>query len=108
MTDLLSKHIDKIKQLEFQKRRWIILGLIFLLYLIFLSLNWTGDISISPIFWIVAGVVITIITVVWWVWTMTLVNNILESQLEEIIILDDIVKEIKSVKDDIKSLKPSK
>lgn len=108
MTDLLSKHIDKIKQLEFQKKRWMLLGLFFILYLVFFALNWYGNISLKPIFWIITGCIIVIITLVWWVWTMTLVNSILESQMEEIIILDDIVKEIKTVKHDIQELKTGK
>lgn len=108
MTDLLSIHIEKIKKLEYQRRRWIILGLIFVLYLCLLGFNWNPNSPINVIFWIVSGATIATVSIVWWIWTMMLVNSILSSQVEEITILSEIVQEIKSVKDEINNLKSGK
>lgn len=107
MTDLLSLHIEKIKKLEYQRRRWIILGFIFILYLTLLGFNWDPNSTTNMVFWVVSGAAIVTVSVVWWVWTMMLVNSILSNQLEEISILGEIVQEIQSVKSDINKLKSS-
>ncbi len=105
MADLLSENSEKIEQLKFHKNRWAVFGLIFILYMSFVLASWIGDIPVSPLFWLLSGITMTLITIIWWVWTFSLVNDIIQNRINEIAILDTIIQDLKSVKSDVKSLK---
>jgi uncharacterized protein YacL len=105
MTDILSDNSEKIKKLNRHKTRWAVLGLIFILYLAFIIATWIENVHINPAFWIISGIIIVIITVIWWIWTFSLVNDILKNRIKEVAILNNIVVDLKSVKSEIESLK---
>jgi hypothetical protein len=102
MTDLVSLHLDKVKHLEYQRRRWLFLGSVFILYFVSLIVLWTSGINFDPMFWIITGSALIIVTIAWWVWTIVLVNKILANQLNEIVILSTITADLRLVRKDIK------
>ncbi len=106
MAELLSLHLEKIKILEIQRKRWLSLGFIFILYFITSVLLWTSSINFSPVVWVIIGSTLVAATIIWWIWTIMLVNKILANQLNEIVILSTITAELKMVRTDIKTLIP--
>ena len=88
-----------------QRRRWlfassfIVIGVA--IYIAFW--NWFQNLENPFIEWTFISVGL-VVTVNWWYWTMHLVRKYLDHQKHVIVILDDIVTEIKIVKADVKEL----
>lgn len=104
MTESLSLHLEKVKHLEIQRRRWLSLGILFIIYLITSVLLWTSGVNFDPVIWIFSGSLLILITIVWWVWTIMLVNRILANQLNEIVLISTITADLKLVRKDIQTL----
>lgn len=94
--------------LSLQRKVWMWAGVFFLGYLSFLAYDWyTGNVDDHPIFWISSGVVVGIVSIVWWVWTMLVLKKMIDSKIDEITLLAVIIEEVKLVKTDIQQIKKS-
>lgn len=105
MTPELKKQINQLQTIENQRNTWIKLGVIFVIYLVLLAVEWYAEAILTAGVWILAGIIIALTTIVWWVWTMFLIKSLLNTKLEEIQLLTAVIEDIKTVKNDVAELK---
>jgi len=106
MQKFLELYQQRINTIQVQKRSWVIVSLVFLISVISIMVEW-GDISkINNLYlWIFVFSSLISTSVIWWFWTMHIMNTFLKHRKQEIAILEEIVVDIREMKRDIERLK---
>lgn len=88
-----------LRALEDQAARWIILGISAVIFYPIIFLNWSFidkyNLLIPLVALAVAG------TMLWWFWTMRIVTTLLKLQRDESMSLDEILKEVKAIREEV-------
>lgn len=105
---MLAKFIKINYKLSiFNKERaiWMIVSGFMIAFLITIAISWNTILEThNPKIWGAIGLTLVIVTVNWWYWTMGLVKRLLEFQKDEIVILQEIVDDIRTIKNDVQDL----
>lgn len=106
MQKFLEDYNQRIKNIRLQKRSWLAVSISFVIILLTLVLEW-GNISAvnSTYLWVFTFAVLILTSIVWWFWTMRIMSTFLNHRKQEIMILEEIVVDIKQMKRDIEKLK---
>lgn len=97
---------NQIEQVKIQHVLWIKFSFLFVCLCFFLLLEWEEILLIKDK--LLKGGLATIFvttSIFWWYWTMSLIKKLLCFKEKEIIILDELTKDVKSLKQEIISLK---
>lgn len=100
MGNLLKDHVKKLEKFNQERIFWLrISGFVSVAVLLILA-DW-NSLKVSDYLWyfVIAGL---LIAVLWWYWTMRIFRHVLEHRIEEIVILKEIVEDIKDVKQELK------
>ena len=72
--------------------------------IIIVAVIWNWDfVQIRHLQWVVISFGLTI-SAIWWYWTMRLIRLIITQRIQEIYILNEVIHEIRSVKNDVENL----
>lgn len=102
MEQKLKQHLDKLHAFDDERRAWLFLSSFVILTVLGIIFTWDAIIH-SKIIWLLASAGL-ILSVTWWYWTMRLVRHLLDSKQDEYQLLSDIVKMVKEVKENVKTL----
>ena len=96
---MANNRITILKALEAQTAGWIVLGIAAIIFYPLAFFNWDLIKQLQLIiplgFAAIAG------TMVWWFWTMRIVFTLLKLQREESMSLDEILREVKAIREEV-------
>ena len=100
MKNILNRHLEEIRNINTQRKLWLVLS-----SLAFIA---TGAVIFDAkrleelhILWTITSIGI-ILAVVWWYWTMNIINRVLTHRRDEITVLIDLCNEVNFIKEDIR------
>jgi hypothetical protein len=102
MDKKISHHLTHLKLFDNQRKSWLVLSLFVVAAIVGIIYDWDG-INQYHLLWAIASIGCTI-SVSWWYWTMKIIRTLIQHRQEESEILNDVVKCIREVKEDIKKL----
>lgn len=102
MIPRLKKVTDDLSKIELERIFWLRLSAFVVITVLAVILKW-DDIEIAHTQWIFVSAGLSL-SVVWWYWTMRLIRQILQHRRDEVLILHDIVTDIKEIKSEISKL----
>lgn len=105
MTIKFRIHEKTFKKIEKQRSCWFKIGVIFAPTITIVILEWDNILALKNDIWMIIGLTIAGIGFVWWFWTMWIIKKLVQMKLIEIQVLQDTVKDIKTVNEDVKKLK---
>jgi hypothetical protein len=103
MTRKLKTHQENIEKFEYARKFWLKISFFVVVMVNGIVFSWNTA-HPSGWSWLVTSLGL-IVSVVWWYWTMKLVRVILNSRVDELEILKDLTKDIKSIKKDLQKFK---
>lgn len=102
---LLEKFKSDIIRLNKQRVQWIAFSLIiFVVVTLIIFFSETINHLHSHSIWYIIGSVGLLLSINWWYWTLTLIQNVLQHQIDTVIILSEITNDVKEIKTDITDL----
>ena len=106
MQKFLEEYSNYLKNINVQKQTWLIISIWFVILLVTLFLEWHNISEFnSPYLWALVCAGLISISAIWWFWTMRIISTILHHIRRELVILEDIVIDVKKMKTDIEKLK---
>lgn len=94
--------IEKIKR---QSNAWLLLGVAVVFILGSLGYEWN---RLNPNVLLILGVVGISGAVIWWVWTMFIIRQMIDHRIKEEIALREIIDRIKDLQTELKKSLPNK
>lgn len=94
-----------LRKIERQRICWLKIGAIFAPFVGLVILEWNAIISLGNNLWLLAALIIALIGVSWWFWTMAIIRVLINYKLIELEILRGTVDDIKAVYNDVKKIK---
>lgn len=94
---------QSINKLNIERKLWLVLSILVVAASVISFLSW-NSIQVYHLQWVFVTSGITI-SMIWWFWTMRLIRIILNHRLVEIEILQEIVNDIKDIKNNVANLK---
>lgn len=106
MADSLRTHDKYLLLIKKQKARWVKFSALFISILILITIEWAEIVNLNnPLVWCSLALLLVPITVTWWYWTMQVLLSLIAHRTEEVIILKEIIADLRAVKEDIQELK---
>jgi uncharacterized protein (DUF2062 family) len=102
MEQKLKFRLNQLHQFDTERRGWLALSGFVVTAVLGVIFGWNLVVQ-NHLIWLVVAAGLTV-SVIWWYWTMKLVRHLLHSKEDEYVILSEIVKEIRQVKEDVKTL----
>ena len=102
MENVLVNQLKDLKELDIQRKLWLMLSALVILVLGFLIVD-SLYLEEHNLLWTVGALGITL-SVVWWYWAMRLINKLITHRVEEVEVLEDLCVSIKEIKEDIKKI----
>jgi hypothetical protein len=99
MKDILLHHLTELKKIDNQRKAWLLLSALVIVAVSFIIFN-ASRLEEFRILWVVGSLGI-VLAVVWWFWTMRIVNKVISHRTEEINILIELNNNVKGIKEDI-------
>jgi hypothetical protein len=99
MKSILENHLEEIKKINAQRKAWLVLSVLGYISAGAVIFDATR-LDELHILWAVISLGI-MLSVVWWYWTMSIINKVLTHRTNEIAVLIDLYDEVKSIKKDI-------
>lgn len=105
MIDKVKKILNDLDRANEQRKKWLMASSVVIAGIIgwIACWNWIHSLDSVWIDWLMISLGL-IISVNWWYWTMGLVRQYLSHQRSVLEVLDNIVQDLKIVKDDVKNL----
>ena len=102
MVELIKANLETLKAFDQQRKNWLRLSGFVVLVVILIIADWK---TITQSFWgwIAVSMGLTV-SVLWWYWTMSIIRKILETKQIESHIIAELVKDIRSIKEDVKNI----
>lgn len=98
----LSKIIEQLNEFERDRKFWLRLSAFIIIAII--SIIWEWDvIQLNHTEWLFGSIGL-IVSAIWWFWTMRVLRMTLEHRKDEIIILGELIADIKSIKNDVSKM----
>jgi len=106
--DAIKQFNNDIRQLNQQRTYWLILSGFVVATVSAITFFWKFLLNLhSEFVWWTIGFSGIALALVWWWWTMSLINRIIGHQYQMINILEEISTDIEYVKQEVSYLKPS-
>lgn len=96
---MANDRITILKALEAQTAAWIVLGVAAIIFYPIVFINWELIKTLQLI--VPLGLAAIAGTMIWWFWTMKIVFTLLKLQREESMSLDEILKEVKAIRQEV-------
>ncbi len=105
MSNYFAKTKAKLISFSIQRDIWIKFSFLFFIAIVLFITEWADIIALKNKF-LRSGIFIffSCISVCWWYWTMNLIKKLLTFRQEELTILEEISKDIKNIKNDVKNM----
>jgi hypothetical protein len=103
MASKLNTIKQSIGKLNIERKLWLALSGLVVAASFVLFLGW-NTIQVNHLQWVFVTAGVTV-SMVWWFWTMRLIRIILNHRLTEVEILQEIVSDIRDIKDNVANLK---
>ena len=103
MASKLNTIKQSIGKLNIERKLWLALSGLVVAASFVLFLGW-NTIQMNHLQWVFVTAGVTV-SMVWWFWTMRLIRIILNHRLTEVEILQEIVSDIRDIKDNVANLK---
>lgn len=102
MTDILTKHAKKLEKFNQERVFWLKLSAFVCIVILLILADW-NILRVSDYIWyfVIAGLTVAVL---WWYWTMRIFRHILTHRVEELVILKEIVEDVKDVKNELKKI----
>jgi hypothetical protein len=96
---MTTPHITQLEKFNQQRRRWLVLSAFVVISVLATIFDWQ-HIQHHKLEWTLASLGFTL-AVFWWFWTMKLIRYLIDHKIKEHEILNDIVSDIRSIKQEI-------
>jgi hypothetical protein len=98
----MNNHIETLKKFDQERKSWLVLSAFVAVGILGIIFGWNA-VQTNHLIWVVSSLGL-IIAVIWWYWTMRLIRHLIEHKIFEAVILQDIVEDIRHIKDEVKNL----
>ena len=98
----MKNHIETLKKFDQERKSWLVLSAFVAVGILGIIFGWNA-VQTNHLIWVVSSLGL-IIAVIWWHWTMRLIRHLIEHKIFEAVILQDIVEDIRHIKDEVKNL----
>ena len=92
----IKAQFTQLKQFEGQRKGWLVLSAFIAAIVAGIIFDWDSLVN-NHAMWVVASLGL-LLSMVWWYWSMRLIRFVLQYKIEETIILNDIITEIRDIK----------
>ena len=96
----IKKHIEELHIIDSQRKGWLVLSAFVASGLLGIIFGWSA-VEKYHLVWLVVGGGL-IISMIWWYWTMRLINHLIHYKVTESDILNDIVEDIREIKNEVR------
>jgi hypothetical protein len=103
MHNKLQNHIKDLKQMGFERRAWLMLSA-FVVFSIGFIIYGAAQLEQLHLLWII-GTIGLLISMIWWYWSMRIINKLVVHREEEIAVLNDLCSDIKEVRQEVREIK---
>ena len=100
MENKLSKQLHELKEINRQRKAWLILSAFVMTVIAFTVFEWE-IIETNQLIWAVLGIGATV-SAVWWYWTMRTLNKLIHQRAVETEVLYDMVNDIREIKSEVR------
>lgn len=102
----MKKLLEDINNSRRQRSKWIKLSYVFIVFLAFLTINWSTIVETHSLaLWVSISAILIPVAAIWWYWTVNLVRKLLNHREEEFKIIESIVHDLQHIKKDLDELK---
>lgn len=98
----MKNHIEALKKFDQERKSWLALSAFVAVGILGIIFGW-NVVQTNHLIWLVSSLGL-IIAVIWWYWTMRLIRHLIEHKIFETVILEDIVDDIRHIKEEVKNL----
>ena len=103
MNQRIQKHITDLQNIDNQRKAWLFLSAFVAVTIIGIIFGW-NYVQANKIIWLVTSLGL-LVSMTWWYWTMKLIRQIVNYKLTESEILNDLIQDIRYIKDEVKNLR---
>jgi hypothetical protein len=96
---MTTPHITQLKKFDQQRKKWLMLSALIFIAVLATIFDWQ-HIQYYKLEWTLASLGF-ILSVFWWYWTMRVIRYLINHKIKEHEILNDIVLDIRSIKQEI-------
>jgi ABC-type bacteriocin/lantibiotic exporter with double-glycine peptidase domain len=96
----IKKHIEELHIIDSQRKGWLVLSAFVASGLLGIIFGWNAVQQYHLVWLVVSGGLI--ISMIWWYWTMRLINHLIHYKVTESEILSDIVEDIRTIKNEVR------
>jgi len=100
MAQILLKHLQELKELNWQRKAWLVLSALVLVVIEFFIFDRDGLQHIG--LYLPIGIMGIVLSVVWWYWAMRTIGRLLSHRKEETEVLIDIHNSIKEIREEVR------
>ena len=98
----MKNHIEKLQNFDRERKSWLVLSAFVSIGAIGVIFGWNA-VQTNHLIWVVSSLGL-VIAVIWWYWTMRLIRHLIEHKIVESTILQELVEDIRHIKDEVKNL----
>jgi O-antigen/teichoic acid export membrane protein len=102
MDKKIQNHLNKLNQIEVQRKRWLMVSVFVVVAVLALILDW-DYIQLNRTVWVLVTLGFTV-AVVWWYWTMRIIRHLVNHKIVESTILQGLVKDVRAIKSEVKKV----
>ena len=96
----IKKHIEELHIIDSQRKGWLVLSAFVASGLLGIIFGWNAVQQYHLVWLVVSGGLI--VSMIWWYWTMRLINHLIHYKVTESEILSDIVEDIRTIKNEVR------
>jgi ABC-type bacteriocin/lantibiotic exporter with double-glycine peptidase domain len=100
MKTKIKKHIEELHIIDSQRKGWLVLSAFVASGLLGIIFGWNAVQQYHLVWLVVSGGLI--VSMIWWYWTMRLINHLIHYKVTESEILSDIVEDIRMIKNEVR------
>jgi ABC-type bacteriocin/lantibiotic exporter with double-glycine peptidase domain len=100
MKTKIKKHIEELHIIDSQRKGWLVLSAFVASGLLGIIFGWNAVQQYHLVWLVVSGGLI--VSMIWWYWTMRLINHLIHYKVTESEILSDIVEDIREIKNEVR------
>jgi len=98
----MKNHIEKLQNFDRERKSWLVLSAFVSIGAIGVIFGWNA-VQTNHLIWVVSSLGL-VIAVIWWYWTMRLIRHLIEHKIVESNILQELVEDIRHIKEEVKNL----
>ena len=98
----MKNHIEKLQNFDRERKSWLVLSAFVAIGAMGIIFGWNA-VQTNHLIWVVSSLGL-VIAVIWWYWTMRLIQHLIEHKIVESTILQELVEDIRHIKEEVKNL----